>query len=140
MAGLDMMYDAAGSIEQYIEKKIRALLEDPMNEYQDPNWVQAAFLFERTVAPCEEYRADELYNLANDIIKKAEQHNNRVVYQPIAGMYNEKVIEPDSIDVKNLTDDMRVFDYNQNIENIKKWIVEQDNFKVEMEKFMNKKR
>ena len=40
MAGLDMMYDARGFIQDYIEKQIRELLEDPMNEYQDPNWVQ----------------------------------------------------------------------------------------------------
>jgi len=140
MAGLDMMYDTCGFIQQYIEKQIRELLEDPMNEYQDPNWVQAALLFERIVAPCEEYRADELYNLANDIIKKAGQHNNRVVYQPIAGMYNEKVIEPDSADMKNLSDDMRTIDYEKNIENIKKWMEEQDKFKVEIENFKKDKR
>ncbi len=140
MAGLDMMYDAQGFIQQYIEKKVRDLLEDPMNEYQDPNWVQAALLFERTVAPCEEYRADELYDLANDIVKKAGQHNNRVVYQPIAGMYNEKVIEPDSFDMKNLSDDIQTIDYEKNIESIKKWIAGQDKFKVEMENFMKKKR
>ena len=39
MAGLDMMYDAQGSIQNYIEQQIRELLEDPINEYQDPNWV-----------------------------------------------------------------------------------------------------
>jgi len=37
MAGLDRMHDAGGFIQQYIEQKIRELLEDPMNEYQDPN-------------------------------------------------------------------------------------------------------
>ena len=34
-----MMYDAQGSIQNYIEQQIRELLEDPINEYQDPNWV-----------------------------------------------------------------------------------------------------
>ena len=41
-----MNYDAQGDIQNYIEQKIRGLLEDPMNEYQDPNWVQAALLIE----------------------------------------------------------------------------------------------
>ena len=88
------------------------------------------------MVPCEEYRADELYELANDIVKKAEQHNSRVVYQRIAGMYNEKIIEADSIDMNNLPDDIRAFDYDKNIENIKKWMAEQDTFKLEIENFI----
>lgn len=138
MAGLDMIYDASGFIQQYIERRIRELLEDPMNELQDPNWVQATLLFERAVAPCEEYRAEELYELAGDIVKKADQHNSRVVYQRIAGMYNEKIIKADSIDTYNLSKDIRAVDYEKNIENIKKWIAEQDKFKLEMENFMKR--
>jgi len=80
MAGLDRMYDAQAFIQEHIEKQIRELLEDPMNEYQDPNWVQAALLFERVVVPCEGYMRDLLYNLAEDIVKKAAQQNNRVIY------------------------------------------------------------
>ena len=140
MAGLDMMYDASVSIQQYIEQQIRELLEDPMNELQDPNWVQAALLFERIVVPCEEYRAEELYELANDIVKKAEQHNNQVVYQHIAGMYNEKIIEANSVDMKNLPDDIRAVDYTKNIENIKKWIEQQDKFNSQFEDFIKGKR
>ena len=60
MAGLDRMYDICGFIQQYIEQKIRELLEAPMNEYHDPNWVQVALLFERVVIPCEEYNANGL--------------------------------------------------------------------------------
>ena len=138
MAGLDMMFDACGFIQQYIEQRIRELLEDPMNELQDPNWVQAALLFERAVVPCEEYRAEELYKLADDIVKKAEEHKSRVVYQPISGMYNEIIIDSDSIDVNNLPDDIRAVDYDKNIENIKKWMEEQDKFNSELEEFMNK--
>lgn len=33
-------------LRYFIGQKIRGLLEDPMNEYQDPSWVQAAMLFE----------------------------------------------------------------------------------------------
>ena len=36
-----MKSDALGVIENFIEEKIRGLLEYPMNEFQDPNWVQA---------------------------------------------------------------------------------------------------
>ena len=66
MAGLDRMFDACGYIQQYIEQKIRELLEEPMNEYQDPNWVQATLLFEQNVIPCESYIMDDLYDLARE--------------------------------------------------------------------------
>ena len=80
MAGLDKMYDARGFIQNYIAQQIRSLLEDPMNDYQNPNWVQAALLFEQVVVPCEGYWMDSLYDLAMDIIKKAEQNNNKAIY------------------------------------------------------------
>lgn len=72
MAGLDRMYDTRGDIQGYIEHKIRELLEEPMNEYQDPNWVQAATLFEQLIVPLDIYIKDGLLNLAYDIVKKAE--------------------------------------------------------------------
>ena len=135
-----MMYDACGFIQEYIEQRIRKLLEYPMNKYQDPNWVQAALLFERVVIPCKDYRADVLYNLANDIVKKAEQHNTRVIYQRIPGMYNEKIAGTNSIEMKNLPNDIRAVDYDKNIENIKKWLKEQERIKSEIENFMKIKR
>ena len=42
MARLDRMYDTRGDTQDFIEQKIRELLEEPMNNYQDPNRVQAA--------------------------------------------------------------------------------------------------
>ena len=140
MAGLDRMFDACGFIQQYIERQIRGLLDDPMNEYQDPNWVQAALLFERVVIPCERYSADGLYDLANDIVRKAEQNNNRVIFQRIAGMYNEKILEPNSHNMENLSDDLRIAEYDANIENIKKWLEEQDRINSEIENFKKSKR
>lgn len=122
MAGLDKMYDASGFIQKYIEEQIRGLLEDPMNEYQDPNWVQAALLFEQVVVPCEAYMMDWLYDLAKDIVKKGDQNNNRVLYQVIPGMYNEKIIDANSVDINNLPDKAEIRDYEETIKNIKKWI------------------
>ncbi len=122
MAGLDKMYDAQGFIQNYIEQKIRGLLEYQMNEYQDPNWTQAALLFERAVVPCERYAEEHLYKLAQDIIDKAEQHGNKWVSQVIPGMYNEKIIDPTSIDMNNIPDGVEVRDYNDTIKNIRKWM------------------
>ena len=127
MAGLDRMFDARGYIQNYIEQKIRELLEDPMNEYQDPNWVQAALLFDQTVIPCERYIMDELYVLANDIVKVAEQNNNRVIYQQISGMYNEKIIDGNSSDIISQSEDRRIAKYDENIENIKNWMRKKEN-------------
>ena len=76
MAGLDYMFDACGLIEIYIRDTIRGLLERFTNEYQDPNWVQAAELFRWTVIPCEEYLKDYFLDLAGDIIEKAKKNNN----------------------------------------------------------------
>jgi len=44
MAGDDHKADTKGAITNYIERKVRNLLEYDMNEYQDPAWVQAAEL------------------------------------------------------------------------------------------------
>ncbi len=116
------MYDARGFIQKYIEELIRGLLEDPMNEYQDPNWVQAALLFEQVVVPCEAYMMDWLYDLAEDILKKAEQNNNRVIYQRIPGMYNEKTLDLSSVDINNLADNAEIRDYEKIVNAIKNWM------------------
>ena len=73
MAGLDRMYDTRGDIQNYIEQKIRELLEEPMNEYQDPSWVQAATLFEQLIVPLDIYIMDGLLNLAHDIVNITEK-------------------------------------------------------------------
>ncbi|KKL91579.1 hypothetical protein LCGC14_1893280 [marine sediment metagenome] len=76
MAGSDMLFDARSDIEGFIAHKIRELLEDPMNEYQDPNWLQAAILFDQTVIPCERYRNNYFLDLAKAVVDKAAQYNN----------------------------------------------------------------
>ena len=140
MAGLDRKYDTHGDIENYIEEQIRELLEDPMNEYQDPNWVQAALLFEETVVPCEGYTEEHLYKLAQDIMKKAEQHGNRWVSQVIPGMYNEKVIDSASIDMVNIPEGVNVQDYNKTVEKIKEWMKTFQKNKDNLKKWMNSSR
>ena len=52
MAGDDQKVDTQGDIGNYIEQKVRDLLEYDMNEYQDPVWIQAAELFNEIVVPC----------------------------------------------------------------------------------------
>ena len=133
MAGLDKMYDTQADIQGYIEKSIRKLLEEDMNELQDPNWVQAATLFENVVIPCESYIRDYWYDLAEDIVKKAEQHDNRVVYQDISPrMYNQKVIDSHSVDVNNLPEGANMVEYGELIKKIKTWMT---NFKETMARF-----
>ncbi len=136
MAGLDRMYDACGFIQQYIKQQIRELLEDPMNEYQDPNWVQAALLFEQVVIPCERFFMDELYTLASDIVKVAEQNNNKVIYQQVSGMYNEKILDVDSNDIITPSKDKRIDEYDEEIENIKNWMRKQEKKKIEFENYI----
>lgn len=121
MAGNDHLLSVRYKIEVFIADKIRELLEDPMNEFQDPNWVQAAILFEQSVVPCEEYRIDILYKLAEDIIEIATQNKNQAVYQEIPGMYNERLVDPNLIDTKNLPKDMRLMNYDKNIKKLKDW-------------------
>lgn len=55
-------------------------------------------------------------------MKKAGQQNNRVIYQGILGMYNEKVIDGKSIDMNKLPDKTEIRDYEGSIENIKNWM------------------
>ena len=130
MAGLDRMYDTRGDIENYIEQKIRELLEEPMNELQDPNWVQAATLFEQLIVPLDIYIMEGLLNLASDIVKKAEKNNNRVVYQDISpSLYNQKVIDSTPLDLDNLPEGINIIDYNSIIDKIKKWMEHQKELK-----------
>ncbi len=134
MAGLDRMYDTRGDIQDFIEQKIRELLEELMNEYQDPNWVQAATLFEQLIVPLDIYIVDDLLKLAQDIVIKAENHNNRVVYKDISPMlYNQEVTDSTSLDLNNLPEDVNVVEYDDLIEKIKNWIEHQK----ELEKAFN---
>ena len=83
MAGNDHKFDVRGDIANQVALKIRELLETPLNEYQDPAWVQAAELFVEIVAPCEAYSSEALYDLGVDIAKEAEKRSNRAAYQAI---------------------------------------------------------
>jgi len=58
MAGHDHKVDTRGNIANYIERKIRDLLEYDMNEYQDPEGVQAAELFSEIVVSCVGYYSE----------------------------------------------------------------------------------
>ena len=138
MAGLDMMYDAQGFIQNYIEQKIRELLEDPMNEYQDPNWVQAALLFDRTVVPCEWYGVEQMYTLAQDIVNKANENDNKWILQVIPGTYNEKVVNPNSIDMENIPKGIEVREYDETIDRIKKWMKSYEEDRIEFRKFIKR--
>lgn len=118
MAGSDHKFDVRGNIVNIVALKIRELLETPLNEYQDPAWVQAAESFVEIVTPCETYSSRSLYDLGVDIAKEAEKCGNRAMYQAIPGMYNERLV-PDSI---SAGDDVRTVDYSKTIESIKSWL------------------
>lgn len=115
MAGHDHKVDTRGNIANYIERKIRDLLEYNMNEYQDPAWVQAAEVFNEIVVPCEIYCSGGLYTLGIDIVKEAENHGSRVVYQRIPGMYNVKLVSGDDYS----EDKVDMFDYSKTVNSIK---------------------
>jgi len=131
MAGLDNMYDTKGDIENFIEQQIRDLLEDPMNEYQDPNWVQAATLFNQLIVPMDLYIRGGMVNLAQNIVNIAEQNNTRVFYQDIPGMYNKKTLDGKSIENDNLPDNMQVRKYDEIVNNVKQWIENQKKLEKE---------
>jgi len=63
MAGNDRKFDVRGGIANLVALKIKELLETPLNEYQDPAWVQAAELFVEIVVPCEAYSSEALFDL-----------------------------------------------------------------------------
>ena len=118
MAGNDHKCDTRGNIANLVALKIRELLETPLNEYQDPAWVQAAELFVEIVAPCEAYSSESLYDLGVDIAKEAEKRGNRATYQAIPGMYNVRAI-PDFVSASN---DSEVIDYTKTIGLVKAWL------------------
>ncbi len=118
MAGNDHKVDTKEYIANYIEQKVRDLLEYDMNEYQTPAWVQAAELFNEIVVPCESYYSEGFYTLGIDIVKKAENHGFQVAYQRIPGTYNAKLIsKEDDSDAK-----IDNFDYSKTINSIKAWL------------------
>lgn len=118
MAGNDHKCDVQGMIANHIAIKIRELLETPLNEYQDPAWVQAAELFAEIVAPCESYFSETLYDLGVDIASAAEERGNRAMYHAIPGMYNRRAI-PDFV---SASDRSEVIDYSKTIGSIKSWL------------------
>lgn len=118
MAGNDRKFDVRGDIANQIALKIRELLETPLNEYQDPAWVQATELFVEIVVPCEAYSSETLYDLGVDIAKEAEKRGNRSTYQTIPGTYNERLV-PSSISADG---DTRAVDYSKAVESIKSWL------------------
>ncbi len=63
-----------------------------------------------------------MYKLAQDLVDRAEQHGNRWISQVIPGMYNEKVIDPTSVDMNNLPNGVEVREYKDTVNSIKKWM------------------
>jgi len=118
MAGNDRKFDVRGDIANQVAFKIRELLETPLNEYQDPAWVQATELFVEIVVPCEAYSSEALYDLGVDIAREAEKRGSRATYQAIPGMYNERLAS-DSVEAGG---DTRKVDYSKKVESIKSWL------------------
>lgn len=117
MAGLDEMFDARSEIEDFIEQRIRKLLEEPMNSFQEPNWVQAATLFEEVVIPCKEayFINDDMNKLANAIVNKAKENGCEVVY----------ITNPEVYDLnKEITssDDYEIASHKSTIKKILEWM------------------
>ena len=121
MAGNDKKFDTRGFIENFMEKEIRALLEEPMNEFQDPNWVQASELFAEIIVPCGSvyFAHDGLLMLAKDIVQKAKTHDCRVSYYYGRG-YNAVAYNPNR---EGFTRKEEV-DYSDMIQEIEQWIKE----------------
>lgn len=124
MAGDDRKFDVRGDIANLIALKIRELLETPLNEYQDPAWVQAAELFVEIVVPCEAYSSEALHDLGVDIASEAEKSDNRATYQAIPGMYNRRSV----FSTINTSSDTEVVDYSKKIESIKSWVNNYENW------------
>jgi len=116
MAGFDEMFDTRREIEDFIEQRIRKLLEEPMNSFQEPNWVQAATLFEEVVIPCKEvYFTEDMYKLANAIVNKAKENGCEVVY----------ITNPEVYDLnKEITssDDYEIISQKSTIKKILEWM------------------
>ncbi len=122
MAGDDHKHNSKWDIVNCIERKVRDILEYDMNEYQDPAWVQAAELFNEIVVPCESYCSGGLYALGIDIVKEAENHGCRAVYQRIPGMYNLKLVSGDDYS----EDEVDKFDYSKTVNSIKAWLAQNE--------------
>jgi len=118
MAGNDHKHNTKWDIANYIQQKIRGLLEDDMNEYQDPAWVQAAELFKGVVVPIEIFYSGGLYNLGRDIVEEAERNGCQVLYQKIPGMYNVKQVSRDGFS----KEEFDKFDCSKTINSIKTWL------------------
>lgn len=64
-----------------------------------------------------------LYDLAKDIVTKAEKESNRVVYRNISPrLYNQEVVDSNSIDLNNVPDGVDVMEYDSTINTIKNWM------------------
>ena len=118
MAGDDHKHNTKWDIANYIEQKVRGLLEYEMNEYQDPSWVQAAELFNEIVIPCEIFYSGGLYILGTDIVEEAEKNGCQVLYQKIPGMYNVKQVSRDGYS----KEEVDKFDCSRTINSIKTWL------------------
>ncbi|MBA7534534.1 hypothetical protein ES705_26782 [subsurface metagenome] len=122
MAGDDHKVDTKAHIENYIERKIRDLLEYDMNEYQDPAWVQIAELFNEIVVPCENNFLEGLYTLEIAVVKEAENHGCQAVYQRIPGMFNVNLVSGDEYS----DNEVDKFDYSRTVNSIKAWIAQNE--------------
>ena len=118
MAGDDHKHNTKWDIANYIEQKIRGLLEYEMNEYQDPAWVQAAELFNEIVVPIEIFYSGGFYNLGTDIVGEAEKNGCQVLYQKIPEMYNVKQVSRDGFSREGFDK----FDCLKTINSIKTWL------------------
>jgi len=86
-----------------------------MTEYQNPAWAQAAELFGEVVVPCETYFSRGLYTLGIDLVKEAEKHGCKEVFQKIPGMYNVKQVSGDGYSKEEIEE----FDHSSTINSIK---------------------
>ncbi len=121
MAGHDMRDDALAFIGDYIQKQIRELLEDPMNEYQDPNWVQAAELFEEIIVPCGwSYFTEEIVKLAEEITERARENFCKVNYYYSEGSCSYNAIA--NIPNRKGYTEKEEMDYSDTIEKIESWV------------------
>ena len=124
MAGLDEMFDARREIEDFTEQRIRKLLEEPLNSFQEPNWVQAATLFEEVVIPCKEaYFNKDMYKLANAIVNKAKENGCEVVYVTNPEVYdlNKEITSSDDFEITSHKSTIRkILDWIQNCKDFQK--------------------
>lgn len=118
MAGFDEMFDARNEIEDFTEQRICKLLEEPMNSFQEPNWIQAATLFEDVVIPCKNvYFNEDMYKLANAIVNKAKENGCEVVYITNPEVYdlNKEISSSDDFETASYKSTIRkILDWMQN--------------------------